>query len=671
LAVFNPSVPQTNDPNWLSWSKSITQPKADQSSEAALKGIGDVLSEGVKVTDTGIKEYINDEWNTRSDAVDQQFIKSLQVAENTVKGQTLNILDNQQAPLPLALQNLPDDIKTLTSARANGKISETGYRAARDTIAKDLRSQFPGYRDYIDKITGGTANEYIKSLLGDINSYLTSKDTEKEKDLAFIRQHIQYPGMENVYAKRAAGQMTSAEVTAAVAPVAQQEYAFKIDNLARENRKGTWQEQKDVAEASFTDAVAKDVNNAINTAFVGAGYDQAKISDIVDKWAKGESKPTPGQIEQMDIIINNAKRNIYQLAQKRAVDGGFTKLIGEKVDPIIQGQLKFFDMLSEAMHNDNYGLLFASQRTNKAILENGLNTALTDPDVKDQLIRLNVLDKLAPSYMKEYGKNFLLDDRLNAWINGKKLNALTGGAPTVPGSTIAKPGTFQDHINDARKNGMSIPKTSQEFLKLADQIGKQGTSDPVNENLLNYFFDPKNMKVLENYKIDYVDPVTNKQVPGKYSVYARLTSPDITTTVKRLNNPELTAKYRNWAGNAFGDLFGEEISNLKDYHIPFTEARRVTWNSKTHQLELPPELRDVKAYKNLGPRGAVNRLNWGLRSLAGVADATGGDIEKDLMQFLMASGYNPNPEFPDKMSLPTAILNSIFGSRVKKIYEAE
>ena len=169
---FNPE-PQTEQPgNYIYWSRPITEPKANVSSEIALKGAGQAIKGGTELGIAGEENSIRNDIYQKTDQLNDQYIQRLSQADSLIGGD--NKID--QPPKTGPMQRLPGSLETLTAARDNGKMSETYYYQQIYNMAKQMRSQNPMFRDYIDnqfsRITKEQpANDLIKSLTGDINAY--------------------------------------------------------------------------------------------------------------------------------------------------------------------------------------------------------------------------------------------------------------------------------------------------------------------------------------------------------------------------------------------------------------------------------------------------------------------------------------------------------------------
>lgn len=189
MAIFNPQVQPTNDPNYLGYSRGIEGgfgvksgvPGVDKSSSILIDTAATGLSESASIVDTGIKDYLKD--NIRNTVEKQrddytQYLTTLKkVAQtNTIPGAgaTDSILEGDGGgDVPDGLQAGLDRAKNLAAAGNTGnRINDTLYSASLASSASELRTKWAGYKDYIDQkfseYSGmNPANAYYKNLMQD------------------------------------------------------------------------------------------------------------------------------------------------------------------------------------------------------------------------------------------------------------------------------------------------------------------------------------------------------------------------------------------------------------------------------------------------------------------------------------------------------------------------
>lgn len=150
---LNPAVAPVQEQQFLNYSKLGQLPNITGD---LFKEIGDITKTAVTGLDTFFKERIRGEATAQVDSE---------------RDRTQNWLQGGDAP-----ENVKNSINAnrtlvnnLSTAANQGQISQAYYQMRLDTIARDLRSRYPGYREHIDNVisdlTGGTpANKIITDL---------------------------------------------------------------------------------------------------------------------------------------------------------------------------------------------------------------------------------------------------------------------------------------------------------------------------------------------------------------------------------------------------------------------------------------------------------------------------------------------------------------------------
>lgn len=189
---YNPDVKDVPIPN-MDVTRPISQPKANlagqyigQGLETGLKDVGQLVKDTLHLTDYTNKEELSNRIHAAADPQRDVFTASqaainrvmsaggaraeaddsdITGAVNAVAGRA-----NPQEPnAPEGIQGLNQKLKARVALREQQTQGEMYYRSQIDMLAKQYRSQYPQYRDYIDKTFsqagfGNPANEYLQSV---------------------------------------------------------------------------------------------------------------------------------------------------------------------------------------------------------------------------------------------------------------------------------------------------------------------------------------------------------------------------------------------------------------------------------------------------------------------------------------------------------------------------
>src|SRR5882757_2929804 len=191
MAEFNPQV-QPLDTRFKDWSSVTPAPNlvADTSTGGMLETIGKGIGGAFKIADDFMQQKVKNEATEGVDAIRDITTRTLEVATQPqsvvpqpaqtgdgTKVADPSLLDtNASADVPAAIDGGLKRVETLTNARmATSGRNDTLYVQQLNSLAKNLRAQYPGYRPYIDEqissMTGmNPANAYVNSMLADLKA---------------------------------------------------------------------------------------------------------------------------------------------------------------------------------------------------------------------------------------------------------------------------------------------------------------------------------------------------------------------------------------------------------------------------------------------------------------------------------------------------------------------
>src|SRR6266853_221131 len=196
MATIGPQTPDqvspTQDPNYFHWAHSVTPIAPDESMKIAGEAIGKGLAGIGKVADNAIETHLDDAIHSQIDPVMDQTNLELASKINVLSkgttadeaGNPVNVPDLLKKPqserTPADIQNLATISNNIRQGKEHGVYDDTYYRMKMDSIAKDYRSRFPGFRDYIDEkikgAEGSTANQLRVSQIQTHNDLPGVKD---------------------------------------------------------------------------------------------------------------------------------------------------------------------------------------------------------------------------------------------------------------------------------------------------------------------------------------------------------------------------------------------------------------------------------------------------------------------------------------------------------------
>lgn len=685
MAVFNPGVPEVQDPNYLGLSKPISQIEGDKSGSYALKTFDDVLGEGIKGADTSLKRGIENNLQTDIDKERQSYTDALNVGNAVIRGQQVaqapqgsneSILQPPTQNMPPQLKQLPTTLGTLDSAKANGKLTDTDYIARIDMIAKDYRARYPGQRDYVDaqvqKITGmDPANAYIKSILSDINSFVTKDQEEKNKiRTQIIDSHI--TGSELVLKKYDTGEWDKYKALGWVSNRKGQEEQWNHDKAETASKEDNIKAQGLVALPAAINMTNLQFSNNLSNILTGAGE---KVGDIIDKAQKGTRKLSDEEATQLIPLIQSNRDSTVALARSKLyqpfdpndpTSKSMASILGEeKTKSIIADAASMHDQVLSALSSKDTGLAFSAMHLGAAAQADIYQGYLKDSNMRPLLGMMSTLQKAGgPNAVQQIITNVLNSDipaQLRNTFTVDKMRAIAQPAKDI--RTYGGPLTVTNLLDEAKDKNITAPQYFQELVKIpTDIIHHEGMTDQGQMNLFKFAFDPKNTGVLNNFK--------DTQQMGIFNAW---TQKGITDEAVRLGNsghPEVFQQYKTWAEKSFSDQFTREINSIGDYvkspnvGIKFNDNNQLEAYVKRGRVDndMYADQRDPRAVV-ARINQSFDKLNGGMGNLVPIAIASG---EKNLSSYLLKSLVQNGADL-NKVDDPQGkILRAIMSTRTQE-----
>lgn len=661
MAAFNPSVPDTQDPNWLGYSKPISEPEVNKSKALAFKGAGDVLEEGVKDADSLMKSHAEFLGEQLGEQEQTDFL-------NATK--TVSSLLSSGPEAPKSLQDSMQSINNLASARGDGKVTETQYLGNLYAKAKELRASYPGYRDYIDKgiekATGITpnANAYIKGLLSDINSR-TEKAQEFKNKVITQALEANKEGVENMPAYIQAlqqGRINEYDVLRAV----NQANLFKYKNAVAEgNFKRFEQDQKyqsSLAEDYITQTASQKARQTIDGMSVSLGLTPQKFTDLMEQEAKGAKVITDDQWRNMAVYVNDAERRLTSELNSdygkvpEGASRSYRQMAGANYQTKVNDALSEFKMIKQAITDKDIGTMFNAQKAAEAQIHQALWTELNDPNLGKTMLLIGAANKAGgPNFAANY-----LQSALGAGLNipnAENMKTLLNNL--ITGSNFKGIDGMNKTVDVAAQNGASTKQLNALVSSPAMVIPNPNIPDTGKVNYFDQTFSPKEQGLLGKVEMGGTK-LDGQPLRGRYEVFQDYAKPEMVREVKRLSDTyggDRLGIFKNWMETAFTtDLFGREMKDIGNaamipglkitYHDdgknpPYFESGRGTNTSTSQGRLLTPGDTSADDAQIRKVNAMVNRLNGGIKSMWNVYQGTGGgDVALDMVNAFRRANVN-------------------------------
>lgn len=607
MAEFNPQFSTPEAPLYLKLSQAGSTPQpiapvgntvVNKSSQYALEGIGNAIAGGAELVDSTVKGVIKNQLEDEIRGKQDDFIKQLdsyQNANSTPKTISNPMDANASATDQDLMPNqpaIPQDIKNGIKVAANiqnakdqgGKVRTTGLDANLLELQKDMRSKFPGYRDYIDQhmssITGyNVANKIISDKISEINEQRSNAQRQQE----YWEKQITSSGYDGSTAVldqfRRDGDVTKVEHWYAKNTEAQARVDRAIKGYQLSNAQDA--DQKNKARTALTEAATHAATNIYaNNNLIEGQTDSPTSRDLEKKIYDLAAHPEMRDDKATDILAGQYEalhqRNLSQVTQlMRSLvnkDGKnvYQTLGPEEYNKIIDDIVTTPYKVNQKLITDkDYGLLKSTNRDIGYIKDTATLNVLKDAGGVGSIARTAAaLNAIGPNmFSAQLAENIyatqpnLVNDLLK--LNGiqkKQAMAQTGG--TGPNGEYTF-GQSKGEINQAKAIANSSPEVEGKAYK--DLIGLHQAllekNPQVVDNAITYFYHPSNLGSLNGFMDDYYDNVKGQVMRGRTGAFEDLTGPGVTKAIWKRYKEGNTSAWDNYKGWAL-DEASKNLTNI-------------------------------------------------------------------------------------------------------------
>lgn len=669
MGAFNPTAgADERTPSFVGDSKGIRfdDARADTSLANLFEGLGEGLLMGVNAIDQGIQENIQGEINTGMDQLDADF--GIDSAANI--GDVYSRRNE-----PAAITDSMRHLEGLQQAREEGKLTESHYWARAQSLVRQLRGKYPGYRDVIDDKIGGItgvrpANALRRSLMeewgqgaGDDQKLVISKINEMSKDGSLRRA---FPDIDK---RMAEGNLPSWPELILGQSAWQEEQAVIDRGRARlsvANEKGQL-DQKEAAR-TFRQEVTVRKDGVFNEAVVLAESELGvSLLDMARKMHRDRStgKPwAPEEAQQLGSLVEDARLQLSQV-----FDATLRDYVMEGIAPTPQevdaARTEFMQQINDLEKSlkdkDTGGLhTFAlSMEARKLRLKSDLidrNPGIELTEVFKETVgseTLSVVLANEPEYMTAYAE---LHRRI-------MLNNAMLGDPNDP----ERAKSIREDLETIARDGQVTNQQASEitkatitgFVRTIEQIGSDKELPPqVLANHVEYMFGEEAFGATQHLSLE-----------ARKQFFSRVSSPQVTKKMMELRDngrPELWEKYQKWVANEFKSQFQGDVVTVQNYVLnPETFDIQYDPQRMSFEFVLNPALSATEKMR-IEHTGQVRVLeqtrrsiNNAIQTIAPVIEANGMDPAEQIQILLTKEmGFDPDAA-PEEQTVIDGMLDAL------------
>ena len=710
MVTIAPELPSVTPPEWLRESRPISDLSVDKSAAIGITTGAQALETGVNVAENLQQKAISDKTRAGVDAIrDTTTLAYENIRNAQLSGQSpadaamrtagfTGSLTGSQPDVPPGLQAGLDRADQIGTAMAQGagKNNDTLYTANLNALAKQLRSEYPGHRDFVDeqiaRISGkNPANAYMDNLLQDINRNATAANAGKNR---LLGEAYKYFGADDgsgrtmwPYIKAFEMGLPNSENNLANAVSKAAADKYKFDSWQQNHTMNTANKADDTetAKQQYAAELGASAQRHFNGLLEVPGLtDPATIQRLISQSQNGQIVLSSDQKNQLLSAAVAAKSAWEDDAKRIANQRGYTARIN---DPKSEASIKdnegqFFTRLIDNIQNDKYGSLFENKRAVEGIRSDSNKQLLTDPNVGGYTRLIDSMTQFAgPNWVNTAQAAGLQKGYLGKFQNFVNQSLYVAATPDDLRQD-GKVKSMYDHIHQLQQAGATIgpdgqptkvpQKAYDDVVHNVDKIADPGTPPQVKTEIAKYAFNEQNWKLMDAFKMDFTDS-KGVQHKGKYSVFDTLTQPGITDNLWNLKDKSVWGMYKNWADTSFSTLYREDLDHLSQMSTRAPSAERpfrILWDSRNSRFDTdngkgqpysPTTTVDANFFNEV--RATLNRVNNGVYNLKNVYAKEGEDTSEKMLQRMIQMGFKPNESVG---GLPDDMMKAIISSKEKR-----
>lgn len=520
---------------------------------------------------------------------------------------TGNPLDaNASVELPAAAQGMLDRAQRMERANAAGRLTPTDYNAKMEALVRQVRAEYPQFRDEIDqtvsRITGITpANALRASMLRDQNTALRQAQTAETKDLTFVRSHLE--NLDKGYENKSLPEQI-ANITKNLQVKGAQDRDLAALNVKEKGDQAVSSDYTRVASGAADDIATRRLNAVMNP-------DGKGEMELMQQWKNmslDQIKTAVAGIGQEKV---QAQSELEQYLAKRTANG---RTISENmgIDAVTKVRSQFNERWTnyqQQFTDGNFGAI------NRTALSNRLKTESVEGKLLDDrnfavaaALRKSLGDQGMDVYLRtKDDKGEVPMIPLVKMISN--VNRLEAAAGTTNGRSHLPSGPMSA-ANDVRatlkQEGITDPEvTANQYRGIIKDFVASATNDKADPtaryNLAK--------SILRDNQFFYK---TFTPGSGMAEAYSLMTSPAMTDAMWKMNqeHPEVWQAWRKYTTDNFLTVTQMGQSTLKD--LTTDKDVKVTQDATTGMFRV--EHSDSSTFKNTKDKDYQKQGDFVLRT---------------------------------------------------------
>ena len=641
------------DPSYIGYSKPTG---GDRSTAAAVRGIGNLFTQGATEANEFIKEGITEEVQKGNVEATEDILGLVSQSEQGVadgaEAEEVDIFSEvklRSSGNPEINKNTVTAEK-LTQAYKQGKITPTYYWGQMSNLSKQLKTRYPGHTQFIDRqfqgITGQVpANALAAAKRKEYTDHLAKVNLEEKHFQSLIKQKWVQGHLPSDYWERvkAGAPYDKLEIYETIQRRAAVDAELARDKLVLSVRKAKGEEVKDTAIGEAQKRV-----NIITSSVLNNTFSQDLINEITTATQNAATGRLPSSEEKQALrsqfALLKAKIKQQQLSALNEADPSgetYHSLIDDpaKMSAILkQGQAEL-DVLEDLLTNDEFGLFAATLNNIKAREQDAKSEILKKPIYQ---MLAGIRDTVGSEIFAQM--NFSPDIRLRLQ-EGNQALIENINARTASGEEYPLKQKFTDVAKDVKGGKDQRQEVNRRIIR--DSVTAL-TSDKATQTSMTTaasdMFGQGNRNFLAHF---------SSSPKHQRDIYDQMVSPVVTRAMQKVRDvkPELWDSYRDWSKEAFVALQLGAISSIQEGALERPNVS-VVWDDQSNQFKatLGGKQRGEGLIDSFEKEldntvlSSVSDLNRQIKLLENILKVDGEDVAKELTILLGAAGINLNVE---------------------------
>lgn len=671
MAKFNPSSGQGEVvPNFTGDSKGIRSDdaRADTSFANLFEGLGEGVLLGVNAIDQSIQANIQSDIEVGLDQLDADF--GVDSAANLGE-----VMEAEVANLPANISDSFVHLQGLQQAREDGTLPESHYWARAQSLVRQLRGKYPGYREIIDdkiaSITGvRPANALRRSLMQEWGEGASDDQKELFRQIKVMSADGSLTDIYDDWDERVAtGNIpTLMELISEHSKWNETEATIRRGRAHNAALEEKGQLDQATAARTFRQEITKRRESIMDKAVLKTEKTMgAPLLEITRKLKKDRAAGkawTPEEAQQLAAIIEDTR-----LQMDAAFDSILRSYVMDGIAPdpkdVEAARQEFMkpveSLMSALTEKDTGGLhAWALQREAKKeemwsdlVKENealGLIEVMKDKIGSESLSIVLANEPDFQSAFVELHRRVMLNNALIGDPNDPERSK----SIRQDLETIAK----DKKISDSDAN-LITKSTMEGFVKTIEMIGSDQELPPeLLANYVEYMFGEEAFGATQHLSMD-----------ARRKFFTTVSSPRVTKKMMELRDngrPELWETYQKWVANEFKSQFKGDVAQIQDYVLN-PDVFDVHYDPQRMAFEfvMNPELSPSEKLK-IEHTGQVRILeqtrrsiNNAIQTLAPVVEANDMNPAEQVMHLLTKEmGYNPDAP-PNEKTVIDGMLDAL------------